>query len=53
VVNEDGSTTLLDIQAMQPSREAEETQYVMVETPAGYQYVAVVMPETGDVQSAG
>ena len=52
VLNEDGSTTLVDLQAVQQQaqaaasqREQDDTQYVMVETPAGYQYVAVVMPE--------
>lgn len=52
VVNDDGSTTILDLQAVaEPQRQEEPTQYVMVETPAGYQYVAVVIPET-EVQPA-
>ena len=46
--NDDGSTTLVDLQtSVTPATRQEETQYVMVETPAGYQYVAVVMPEEG------
>lgn len=49
MLNEDGSTTLVDLQAVQQQAQAaqrqDDTQYVMVETPAGYQYVAVVMPE--------
>jgi len=47
VVNEDGTTTLVDLQSVgQETTSSEEpTSYVMVETPTGYQYVAVVMPE--------
>lgn len=53
VLNNDGSTTLVDLQtAVTPAAaRQDDTQYVMVETPAGYQYVAVVMPEDG--QQAG
>ncbi|XP_067948584.1 zinc finger protein 708-like [Watersipora subatra] len=48
VLNDDGSTTLVDLQAaVTPANRSDDTQYVMVETPAGYQYVAVVMPEEG------